>query len=586
MWHLARALTERGHHVSVFAAPGSDPDVGCTPLAAVRDLTLSPVASSRYVHARGGIHDRPPRIPHVDAHTRPLDRVRSHPQSQPSSFADRDGSHAFHSYVDHGAYSADSLWPESALTVTRATGTELAAVSEHTAAAWRTIASRITVVPNGIDIDRWPLGPGGAYLVWFGRITPEKAPHMAIAAAQRARMPLVVAGPISDPPYFADQVAPHLDKDIRYAGHLNQTESGPPRRRCRRGPCDADVDEPYGLVVAEAMSCGTPVVAFARGGVPELVGDTGGQLVPPADIAGMAQAIPAAIGLPRTQVRCHAVRRCSLDSMLAAYLTRYRQMIDEVSDGTDDRVLHPPPRLRPPGASRQHRHSDEQASYSADFAGHLFLAAHPFAAVVKLPRDDDLGAAQRTHCLRCAALGAVGRPRLHRQNERGRAVGGRHPPRSGGHRRVGGNRGLHATDGGASHRDDTARETNRCSSSRSCIASPITSWPRGRSNCAHHCGCGNTRQRRATSGLSRFDGREIVCAATSAPTKSSPLKVLVLSGRCDTFADAAIKATARTCPSSTWTVMGWHHFVVGNGPLASDLRRARCRHPRRSELHR
>jgi glycosyltransferase involved in cell wall biosynthesis len=369
VWHLARALTERGHHVSVFAAPGSDPDVGCTPLAAVRDLTLSPAARA---------DTSMPAVAFMTDHHAYLTLMLT---LGPSTEFDLIHNHSLHHLPIAMApmlstpmlttvHTPPTPWLESALTVTRATGTELAAVSEHTAAAWRTIASRITVVPNGIDIDRWPLGPGGAYLVWFGRITPEKAPHMAIAAAQRARMPLVVAGPISDPTYFADQVAPHLDKDIRYAGHLNQTELA----RLVGGAAAALVtpmwDEPYGLVVAEAMSCGTPVVAFARGGVPELVGDTGGQLVPPADIAGMAQAIPAAIGLPRTQVRCHAVRRCSLDSMLAAYLARYRQMIDEVSDGTDDRVLHPPPRLRPPGASRQHRHSDEQASCSADFAGH------------------------------------------------------------------------------------------------------------------------------------------------------------------------------------------------------------------------
>jgi glycosyltransferase involved in cell wall biosynthesis len=368
VWHLARALTDRGHHVSVFAAPGSDPDIGCTPLT-VRDPALSQAARTD--------SSMPPATFMTDHHaylTLMLTLARS------TDF-DLIHNHSLHHLPIAMApmlsipmlttvHTPPTPWLESALIVTGAAGTELAAVSEHTAAAWRTTANRITVVPNGIDIDQWPLGPGGPYLAWFGRITPEKAPHMAIAVAQRAHMPLVLAGPISDSAYFADQVAPHLDKDIRYAGHLEQNELA----RLVGGAAAALVtpmwDEPYGLVVAEAMSCGTPVVAFARGGVPELVGDTGGRLVTAGDIEGMAQAIPTAIKLSRTQVHCHAVRRCSLDSMLATYLARYRQMIDEVSEGNDDRVLHPPPGLRPSGTGRQHRRSDEHPSYGAHLAGH------------------------------------------------------------------------------------------------------------------------------------------------------------------------------------------------------------------------
>src|SRR6202008_4061983 len=88
-------------------------------------------------------------------------------------------------------------WLESALDIADG-GTRLAAVSQHTADAWRHVAPDMPVVPNGVDFRRWPLGPGGDNLVWFGRITAEKAPHLAIAAARRAELPLVLAGPISD----------------------------------------------------------------------------------------------------------------------------------------------------------------------------------------------------------------------------------------------------------------------------------------------------------------------------------------------------------------------------------------------------
>ena len=125
-------------------------------------------------------------------------------------------------------------WLESALEVTGSRGTRFAAVSRHTADAWRHVAPDVTVVPNGVDFRQWPLGPGGDHLVWYGRITAEKAPHLAIAAARRANLPLVLAGPVSDIEYFKHFVAPSLGGDIRYAGHLRHDELARPDRALSR----------------------------------------------------------------------------------------------------------------------------------------------------------------------------------------------------------------------------------------------------------------------------------------------------------------------------------------------------------------
>ena len=122
-------------------------------------------------------------------------------------------------------HTAPTPWLESALLVTGGTGTRFAAVSQHTAAAWQHAVPDITVVPNGVDTHRWRLGPGGESLVWFGRITPEKAPHLAIAAARRAGRPLVLAGPVSDGDYFDRRILPELGDGVRYAGHLNMPSS-------------------------------------------------------------------------------------------------------------------------------------------------------------------------------------------------------------------------------------------------------------------------------------------------------------------------------------------------------------------------
>jgi glycosyltransferase involved in cell wall biosynthesis len=260
-------------------------------------------------------------------------------------------------------------WLESAIDASADQGTRFAAVSQHTAAAWRDVAGPITVVPNGIDTSQWPLGPGGQSLVWFGRITPEKAPHLAIAAAQQACKPLVLAGPISDQQYFAERVAPHLRGNIRYQGHLDHDGLARVVGQAAAALVTPAWDEPYGLIVAEAMACGTPVVAFDRGGIPELVDTSSGRLVAPNDIAAMAEAISATTRLPRKEVREHAIRRCSATAMVNAYFDLYRQMIDDSTGTPNDRLLHSSPRLRSSGAGHQYLRADAPPGNSANVAG-------------------------------------------------------------------------------------------------------------------------------------------------------------------------------------------------------------------------
>src|SRR6185437_6648048 len=128
-----------------------------------------------------------------------------------------------------------------------------------TADAWRHVAPDVTVVPNGVDFRRWPLGPGGDNLVWFGRITAEKAPHLAIAAARRADMPLVLAGPISDEDYFKHSVAPLLGERVRYAGNLDQDALGRLVGRSAAALATPVWHEPYGLVVAKRCRAARPL---------------------------------------------------------------------------------------------------------------------------------------------------------------------------------------------------------------------------------------------------------------------------------------------------------------------------------------
>jgi glycosyltransferase involved in cell wall biosynthesis len=328
VWHLARGLVDAGHEVTLFAGPGSDAELGCTQLA-VRTIRLSEAAAS---------DASSPGATFMADHHAYLHLMLD------LAHAGRDGFDVVHNHSLHylpivqaptlsmpmlcTLHTPPTSWLESAITASHGEGVAFAAVSRHTAQAWKPLVPKAEVVPNGIDVDLWRPGPGGPSLVWFGRLTPEKGPHLAVEAARSSGFPLVLAGPCSDPDYFRAEIEPHLDDRIRYAGHLDQAELAALVGSSAAALVTPAWDEPYGLVVAEALACGTPVVAFARGGIPEIVDDTCALLVPADDTRAMARAIPIAAGLPRSAARSRAVDVCSARVMIDRYLSLYHRMLD------------------------------------------------------------------------------------------------------------------------------------------------------------------------------------------------------------------------------------------------------------------
>ena len=324
-WHLASELVRRGHEVAVFAAPGSDPGLGAVelPLDAMPD------------HA--GRHDvgAPPHVEVAEHHAY---------LSLMLQLSGRDGAQfdVLHNNSLHylPVAMARSLpmpvlttlhtpplwWLESAVRIDRG-GSSFAAVSRHTAAAWAPITES-TCVLNGVDVDQWPAGPGGATAVWSGRIVEEKAPHDAVLAARRAGVPIVLAGPVLDLDYFHTFVEPLLGADATYAGHLQQTELATLVGGSAVAVVTPAWDEPYGLVAAEALACGTPVAAVARGGLPEVLSPDTGRLAPPGDLDALARAIREAAELDRARCRERAVAALSLDRMVDSYEDLYRGLVD------------------------------------------------------------------------------------------------------------------------------------------------------------------------------------------------------------------------------------------------------------------
>jgi glycosyltransferase involved in cell wall biosynthesis len=186
----------------------------------------------------------------------------------------------------------------------------------------------VATVHHGIDLDALPFNAAsGRDLVAFGRVHPDKGTADAIAIARLAHRRLVICGIVQDERYFAEQIEPHIDgEQVVFLGSV-----GPRERAEILGSAAALVhpvhfDEPFGLSVVEAMACGTPVVAYPRGSMREVI-DAGvtGYLAP--DVRSAAAAVEQAAALDRSEVRTRAAARFGVDRMVDDYLRVYETVL-------------------------------------------------------------------------------------------------------------------------------------------------------------------------------------------------------------------------------------------------------------------
>jgi glycosyltransferase involved in cell wall biosynthesis len=327
VWGLADRLRTLGHEVALFAGPGSDPRLGVEFL----DLRRPRLSDA----ARADISMTAPEW--LDEHHAYLQLMLRLGRSAATDF-DVIHNHSLHHLpvamaaivpvpVICTLHTPPTPWLESAIQVDEHCPATFVAVSEHTAQAWSHIVPDPRVIHNGVDVDRWTLGPGGGPPVWFGRIAPEKGTHLAIDAALRAGTGLQLAGPIADQAYFEVEIRPRLALDgIEYRGHLTHAELVQFLGTASVALVTPCWDEPYGLVVAEALACGTPVCGFARGALPELLPEDCGRLVAPGDVEALAAALGPASRLSRATAREYAERTCSLDVMVDRYVELYHSL--------------------------------------------------------------------------------------------------------------------------------------------------------------------------------------------------------------------------------------------------------------------
>jgi len=185
----------------------------------------------------------------------------------------------------------------------------------------------IKTVYHGIDIDNFTLKKcSGDYLLYFGRIHNDKGTREAIQVAKMAKMKLVIAGIIQDKPYYEKYVAPYLGDDVCYIGSV-----GPEERNKVLGEAYAllhpiNFAEPFGLSVVEAMACGTPVLAFNRGSMPEIIQNgINGFLV--SSIEEMVDRIKDIKDISRENCRKNVECRFSREKMVKEYIEVYKEIL-------------------------------------------------------------------------------------------------------------------------------------------------------------------------------------------------------------------------------------------------------------------
>jgi glycosyltransferase involved in cell wall biosynthesis len=187
----------------------------------------------------------------------------------------------------------------------------------------------IATVYNGIDHEGFSFVPdSGNYLLFFGRIHPEKGTHECIRIAQESGHRLIISGLIQDPVYFDEKVKPFVnDDDIIYVGN-----SGPEARNKLLGEAKAllhpvSFEEPFGLSVVEAMFCGTPVVAFNRGSMPELIieGKTGFIV---SNTGEAIEAVDEIGGINRKDCLNWVMSKFTREKMVEDYLEVYTTILD------------------------------------------------------------------------------------------------------------------------------------------------------------------------------------------------------------------------------------------------------------------
>lgn len=188
----------------------------------------------------------------------------------------------------------------------------------------------ISTIYNGLAMHHYPFSDvHKGYLLAVGRLCPEKGIHNAITIAQRANLPLIIAAKLEDHhmEYFNQKIKPHLNKKIRWIGEVNERERNELMKHALCFLHPLEWEEPFGLTIIEAMSCGTPVIAFNKGSMPEIIqhGKTGFLAK---DIDDAVACIQKLDSIDRQYCRSYSLQHFSSRKMAREYEAVYTSIVN------------------------------------------------------------------------------------------------------------------------------------------------------------------------------------------------------------------------------------------------------------------
>ncbi|HSZ42395.1 MAG TPA: glycosyltransferase [Trebonia sp.] len=336
---LARGLTGRGHKVHVYAASGSE-----VPGVEVIDTGVDPrLLAGTFYRAAGLAAGGPAATESVPAASATAEAAFT------TAYAAMRGirydvihNHAFDAPAVRLAAGLPApvvhtlhLPPDKAVTaavretVRHSGPPAVAVVSAFQANAWRRVVPVDAILPpypptSSISWSR----TGGQGALFAGRFSPEKGAAEAIDIARAAGVPIDVYGDVYDAEYNREQIDPRRAwLDVTVHRGVPRDSLWEAMARARVVLCPARWDEPFGLAAAEAQACGTPVVAFSRGGLREVIADNvTGFLVPADDIQAAAEAVSRVAGISRPACRERAAGQLDLELSLDAHERLYRRV--------------------------------------------------------------------------------------------------------------------------------------------------------------------------------------------------------------------------------------------------------------------
>jgi glycosyltransferase involved in cell wall biosynthesis len=332
---LARGLVGRGHVVHVYAASGSQIpgveviDTGVDPrsLAGTLYRAFGPAGSPAPEAAFAGVYQSVRKIRYDVIHNHAFDA----PAVRLATALRAPVVHTLHLPPDEAVATA----------VRQAAGSgrppAVAVVSAFQASAWRRVVRVDAILPPYVPTRVIPWSrTAGQGAMFAGRLSPEKGAVEAIDIARAAGVPIDVYGDTYDDEYSREQIGARRSwPGVTVHDAVPRASLWVAMARAAVVLYPARWDEPFGMAAAEAQACGTPVVAFRRGGLGEVIADgVTGFLVPPDDISAAADAVGRTAGISRSACRDHAEGHLDLERSLDAHERLYRHV---VSPGTGDR---------------------------------------------------------------------------------------------------------------------------------------------------------------------------------------------------------------------------------------------------------